>query len=188
MNTFLSKDELAQLGIKEYGYDVLIGRNVILYEPNKLRIGNHVRIDDFTIISGNVTLNNYIHISHFCGLYGGDSGIVMDDFSGLSAKCSIYADSDDYSGDSMTNPTIPIKYRPKLVSAPVRIARHAIIGCGSVVLPGVTVAEGTAIGSMGLCNKTTEAWSIYTGIPAQKSGTRKKELLSLEQEFLGDRK
>lgn len=186
MNTFLSKEELAQLGINTYGRDVLIGRHAIIYEPDKLCIGNHVRIDDFTVISGNVTLHNYIHISHFCGLYGGECGIVMEDFSGLSSKCSIYADSDDYSGSSMTNPTIPIKYRPGLISAPVRIERHAIIGCASVILPGVTVQEGTAIGSMCLCNKTTEPWSIYAGIPAKKSGIRKSDLLALEHEFLRD--
>lgn len=186
MNTFLSEKELSQLGIKECGSDVLIGRHVIIYEPDKLRIGNHVRIDDFTVISGSITLKNYIHISHFCGLYGGESGIVMEDFSGLSSKCSLYADSDDYSGNSMTNPTIPVKYRPKLVSAPIFIERHAILGCASVVLPGVTIKEGTAIGSMSLCNKTTDSWSIYIGIPAQKKGIRKKEVLTLEQEFLRD--
>lgn len=186
MNTFLSEEELKQLGIKTFGCDVLIGKHVVIYEPDKLCIGNHVRIDDFTIISGNIILKNYIHISHFCGLYGGDSGIVMEDFSGLSSKCSVYADSDDYSGYSMTNPTIPIKYRPQLVSAPVLIEKHVILGCSSVVLPGVTIKEGTAVGSMSLCNKTTESWAIYSGIPAKKKGIRKQEILTLEQEFLRD--
>lgn len=183
MDNFLSGQELKALGLKAYGEDVLIGRHVVLYAPEKLSIGSHVRIDDFTVISGLVTLNNYIHISQFCGLYGGDKGIVMEDFSGLSSKCSIYAVSDDYSGASMTNPTIPARYKPGSISSPVSIGRHAIIGCNSVVLPGVDVAEGTAVGSMSLCNKSTEGWSMYVGIPAKRKGERKRDILELEKKF-----
>lgn len=184
MENFLSREELKALGLKECGEDVLIGRHAVLYAPERLSIGNHVRIDDFTVISGLVTLGNYIHISQFCGLYGGDKGIVMEDFSGLSSKCSVYAVSDDYSGASMTNPMIPAQYKPGTVSSPVRICRHAIIGCNSVVLPGVEVAEGTAVGSMSLCRKSTEQWSIYVGIPARKKSERKRDILELEMKFL----
>ena len=186
MSNFLSEIELKELGLKEYGEDVLIGRHAVLYNPEKLSLGNHVRIDDFTIVSGKVTLGDYIHISQFCGLYGGDEGIVMEDFSGLSSKCSIYVVSDDYSGASMTNPMVPAKYKPGSLSSPVRIEKHAIIGCNSVVLPGVTVAEGTAVGSMSLCNRSTEAWSMYVGIPARKKSERKKDILELERQFYAD--
>lgn len=186
MDNFLSREELMALGLKEVGEDVLIGRHAVLYTPERLSIGSHVRIDDFTVISGTVTLKNYIHISQFCGLYGGDKGIVMEDFSGLSSKCSIYAVSDDYTGASMTNPMIPSEYKPGAVSSPVLIGRHAIIGCNSVVLPGVKVAEGTAVGSMSLCNKSTEEWSIYVGIPARRKGERKREILELEKKFRGE--
>lgn len=186
MSNFLSREELKELGLKEFGEDVLIGRHAVLYSPEKLSLGNHVRIDDFTIVSGKVTLRNYIHISQFCGLYGGDEGIFMEDFSAISSKCSVYAVSDDYTGASMTNPMVPAKYRPGIISKPVRIEKHAIIGCNSVVLPGVTVAEGTAVGSMALCNKSTEEWSMYVGIPARKKGERRRDILELEKQFKED--
>lgn len=184
MSNFLNSQELASLGIKSYGKDVLIGRFAVLYNPEKLTLGDHVRIDDFTIISGNVTIGSYIHISQFCGLYGGDAGIVMEDFSGLSAKCSIYAVSDDYSGMSMTNPMIPSKYKPKAISKGVFIGKHAIIGCNSVVLPGVEIHEGTAVGSLSLVTCSLEPWSINTGIPASKKKDRCKDILELEKQFL----
>lgn len=183
MGTFYSQEELADLGLKSYGKDVLIGRNAILYHPERLEIGNHVRIDDFTIISGHVKLHNYIHISHFCGLYGGDEGIEMHDFSGLSSKVTIYAVSDDYTGASMTNPMVPMKYKPTSISGKVEIGKHAIVGAGSIVLPGVKVAEGSSVGAMSLCNRSTEEWKIYTGIPAKCHKERSKKLLELEQEF-----
>ena len=103
MSYFLNEKELAELGLKSYGKNILIGRHVVLYTPEQLTLGDNVRIDDFTIISGNVTMGSFIHVSQFCGIYGGDEGITMEDFSGLSAKCSVYAVSDDYTGLSMTN-------------------------------------------------------------------------------------
>ena len=108
MDNFLTEKEVRKLGLKSYGKDVKIGRHAVLYTPERLEIGNHVRIDDFTVISGNVTLGSRIHISQFCGLYGGESGIVMEDFSGLSSRCSVYAVSDHYTGNSMTNPMVPM--------------------------------------------------------------------------------
>lgn len=183
MNTFLTPEELAGLGLKSYGENVCIGRNAILYNPEKLSIGHDVRIDDFTVISGNVTLHNYIHISHFCGLYGGDKGIEMMDFSVLASKVNIYAVSDDYSGESMTIPMVPAEYKKTMIYKKVTLEKHSIIGNSSVVLPGVTIAEGSSVGSMSLCLKSTEPWSVNVGIPAKKLKDRKKDILDLEKKF-----
>ena len=86
----------------------------------------------------------------------------------------------------MTNPTVPKKYKLYEVSEAVNIGRHVIVGCNSVILPGVKIGEGTAVGSMSLCTRTTDEWSIYTGIPAKKKGVRKRDLLELEKEFWKD--
>ena len=184
MDNFLSREEIANIGLKQYGEDILIGRHAVFYHPERLEIGSHVRIDDFTIVSGRVRLGDYIHISQFCGLYGGHEGIVIEDFSTLAAKCSVYAVSDDYTGMSMTTPFVSEKYKPYAIEKPVHIMKRVIIGCGSVVLPGVILQEGTAVGSMSLCNKTTVAWSVYAGIPARKIRDREKEMLQLEKMFL----
>jgi len=188
MSNFLTEDEIQKIGIKSIGKNVLIGRHVVLYSPSTLEIGDNVRIDDFTIVSGKVKLHSYIHISQFCGLYGGDEGIEMDDFSGLSSKCSVYATSDDYTGKSMTNPMIPSKYKPTSINKPVFIGKHAIIGCNSVVLPGVMIPEGAAVGSLSLVTRSLEPWSINTGIPAKKKHDRHKDLLDLEKQFWSEMK
>ena len=52
------------------------------------------------------------------------------------------------------------------------------------VLPGIIVEEGTAIGSMSLVKKNTNAWSIYAGIPAKKIKDRYTDLLELEEKML----
>ena len=169
--------------MKRYGENVRISRNALLYHPGALEIGDNVRIDDFTTISGKVALGSYIHIAQFCGLYGGSEGIYMEDFSGLSSRVAIYATSNDYSGKSMTNPMVPEKYKPTDKEAAVYLKKHVIVGCTSVILPGVTIGEGSSVGAMTLCNKSLEPWGIYAGVPAKRLRERQKDLLELEQQF-----
>lgn len=188
MKTFYTRDELKNLGLKHYGEDVLIGRNTVLYHPELLVLGNHVRIDDFTTISGKVVLGNYIHIAQFCSLYGGTSGIQMDDFSGLSSHIAVYATSNDYSGKSMTNPMVPEQYKQTDKNMPVHIQKHVVVGCMSVILPGVTIGEGCAVGAMSLCNKSMPSWGIYAGIPCVRVKERSKNILELEEKFNKEQK
>ncbi len=187
MTTFYSPEELKELGIKEFGENVLISRNAILYSPATLTIGHDVRIDDFCILSGTIVLHNFIHIAQFCGLYGGDSGVEMMDFTSLSSKCSIYAVSDDYSGESMTNPMIPMKYKPGSIDSKVTIGKYVAVGASSVVLPGVTLAEGSSFTAMSLCARDSAEWTVNAGVPARRVKDRSRKLLELEQEFLKER-
>src|SRR5688572_11398195 len=146
--SFMDSAELKQMGFKSLGRNVQISRKASFYSPDTMRIGSHVRIDDFCILSGNIEIGNHVHIGAF-SILAGAAGIVMEDYSGLSARVSIYTFSDDYIGRGMTNPTIPDKYR-HVHKKPVRLGRHVIIGSGSVILPGVTIEEGAAVGALSL--------------------------------------
>ena len=188
MNTFLSREEVMAIGFKSVGENVLIGRTVMFYHPHLMEIGNNVRIDDFCTMSGKIILGSYIHISHFCSLYGGDSGITLEDYTAISSKSSVYAVSDDYSGESMTNPMIPLEFRPHLVDKAVVFKKHAIVGASSVVMPGVTLGEGCAVGSMSLVLKDLDAWTINVGTPCKKIRMRSKNIINLEKDFAEKRK
>lgn len=82
----------------------------------------------------------------------------------------------------MTNPMISERYKD-LQKKKVSIDRHVIIGTGCTILPGVKIAEGSAVGSMSLVKKSTEPWTINAGIPAEKKKMRSKKLLEMEKEF-----
>ena len=183
MTSFYSEKELKKIGLKSYGYNVKISRHACFYGENNISIGNNVRIDDFCILSGNIELGNNIHIAAYTALYGGNDGIVIDDFANLSSRISVYSVSDDYSGESMTNPTVPEEFK-HVVSAPVHISRHVIIGSNSVVLPGVTLAEGSSFGSFSFINRDASPWSVNVGIPFKKIKDRSKKILELEKEYL----
>ncbi len=182
MNSFYTSYELKELGLESFGNNVLISRKVSIYGGENITIGDNVRIDDFCILSGKITIGNYIHIAAYTALYGGNRGIVIQDFANLSSKISIYSISDDYSGETMTNPMIPDKFK-NIESEQVIIERHVIIGSGCVVLPGVVLKEGSSFGAMTLINRSSELWSINVGIPFKKIKDRSKKLLKLEIEF-----
>ncbi len=182
-DSFYNEEELKNLGLRKCGRNVKISRNAVLYHPYMLEIGNNVRIDDYTTISGKVVLGDYIHIAQFCGLYGGDDGIYMGDFSGLSSRVVIYATSNDYSGESLTNPTVPAKYKSTDKNSPVNIGKHVIIGTTSVILPGVNIGTGCSVGAMSMCSKDMDEWGVYVGCPAKRIKDRSKKLLELEKKL-----
>lgn len=185
MTSFYSEEELKKLGLKEYGSNVLISRHASIYGADRISIGSNVRIDDFCILSGHIELGSYIHIAAYTALYGGEEGIFISNFANLSSRIAVYSVSDDYSGETLTNPMIPDKNK-HVISKPVHIGRHVIIGSTSVVLPGVDIAEGSAFGCFSFINRSTQAWTIYAGIPAKRLRDRKKDLLELERQFLSD--
>lgn len=173
--SFYSQDELSQLGLKRYGRNVLISRKASIYSPENIEINDHVRIDDFCILSGKIIIGNYIHIAAFCGLFGIDK-IILKNYCGLSSRVTIYSGSDDFLGASMTNPMIPGKYRI-VHQAPVVLEEHVIIGAGSVILPGVTLGIGAAIGALSLVTKDCQPWTVYAGNPARRLKERRRDII-----------
>jgi acetyltransferase-like isoleucine patch superfamily enzyme len=182
-NSFYSPDELNNFSFKTIGKNVLISRKASIYGPENIELGSNIRIDDFCILSGKLKISNYVHIAAYTSLCGGRKGIVLHDFVNLSRKIEIFAVADDFSGDSMTNPTIPDDYK-NLIEAEVILKKHVLVGAGCVILPGVILEEGSVVGALSLVKHSTTSWSINAGVPAKKIKERKKDLLKLEKKFL----
>ncbi len=182
MSSFYSPEELAGLGLKAYGSDVLISRKASLYGAGRISLGNHVRIDDFCVLSGEISIGNHVHIAAASLLFAGSHGIRIGDYSGISSRCCIYAESDDYSGEALSNPTVPEKYTA-ITGQEVRIGPHAQIGAGCTLLPGAEVAEGCTLGAMSLLSRDTKPWGTYFGSPARCMGERSKKRLELARQL-----
>lgn len=183
----LNRIALESMGFASVGENVLISDQASFYNCANITIGNNVRIDDFCVLAagvGGILIGDYVHIAVGSSLIGAGK-ITMSNFSGLSSRVSIYSSSDDYSGAAMTNPTIPSQYT-NVTHADVFIGRHAIVGSGSVILPGVTLEEGVAVGALSLVQKSCKAFGIYFGSPAKLVKERKRDLLELEKAFLSD--
>lgn len=183
MDSFYSEAELKQIGFKMIGENVLISRKASIYGQENITLGNNVRIDDFCILSGYIEIGSNVHIAAYSALYGGNDGIFIKDFVNLSSRISVYSRTDDYSGESMTNPMIPDEFK-NIRSASVVIKKHVIVGSTSVIMPGVTLNEGSSFGAFSFINCNSEAWSINIGIPFKKIKERKKNILKLEHDFM----
>ncbi|RXJ95862.1 O-acetyltransferase [Arcobacter sp. AHV-9/2010] len=180
---YYTQEQLKKLNFKHIGKNVKISDKASIYNCDEIEIGDNSRIDDFCVISGKIKIGRNVHIAPFCLVAGGEKGIIFEDFSGLAYQVQVFTQSDDYSGRTLTNPTIPDKYK-KEIKKEVVIGKHSIVGAGSIIMPGVILAEGTSIGALSLVRKKTEEWSVYLGNPAKKLTTRKKDLLELEKQYL----
>ena len=179
MNTsFYTEEELKHLGLQYFGSNVLISRKVSLYSPETIVIGDNVRIDDFCILSGNIKLGSQIHISAYSALYGG-GGIEMEDYTGLSPRCTVLSATDDFSGNALVGPCVNDEYR-NVFCGKVLIKKYSQIGTNTTILPNVVIGEGTAVGAMSLVTKSLPSWSICFGIPAKFMKERSKKMLDIE--------
>ncbi len=147
-----------------------------------VKIGKNVRIDDFCVLSGNITIGDNIHIATGTRLIG-KAPIVLEDYAQLSFGISIFSSSDDFSGFGMVGPQVPLRYR-KVESAPVTLKRHALIGCNSIVFPGVTIGEGAAVGALSVVKTNVTEWTICAGSPLRQIGQRSHKIEELEREWV----
>ncbi len=182
---YYHSEELRAAGIGAAGENVRLHRNLNVYRLDNLFLGDNVVIDAYVslIASGPIRIGSNVHIGSYCHLSGGD-GIVMHDFSGLSQGVRLYSRSDDYSGHSLTNPTTPPGFKT-LKRGTVTLERHVIIGANAVILPAVTIGEGSAVGALSLVDRSLPPWSIFAGTPVRKIKDRSRRLLDLEAEYLG---
>jgi galactoside O-acetyltransferase len=180
---FLSTNELFKLGFAKLGNNVLISDKSSIYNPQYISIGSNVRIDDFCILSAGeegIEIGNYVHIACYVSLIG-KAKIKVGDYVGISSKTAVYSSSDDYSGNVLVGPTVPDEMK-NVDHRTVIFENHSLVGALCVILPGVTIGEGTAIGALSLVTKNLDPWGIYIGSPPKFIRKRSNKLL----EFVPD--
>jgi len=187
LSNYYTNEELKELGFKKYGKNLKISKKSSLYNCELMEFGNDVRIDDFCVLSGKLVFGSNIHIAAFCFLSGGDEGLYFDDFTGFAYRVTAFTKSDDYSGETLTNPTIPLEYRYRTKCMEIYFGKHAIVGAGSIILPGAHIEKGVSVGAISLVVKPTEPWGMYFGSPAKRIKDRSKNILGQEAKFLAER-
>ena len=175
--------DLGQLG--SVGQNVVIHESVVIFNARNVHVGSDVRIDCFTVISAGeegVFIGNNVHIATMVQIFGSGGRVTFEDFSGVSSHSTVYTASDDYSGETMTNPTVPSQYK-RIGEGPVTFRKHAIVGCGSVVMPDTELGLGSAVGALTFVNKSVPPWTIVAGSPMKKIAVRKRGILELERQY-----
>ncbi|MBC8114837.1 MAG: acyltransferase [Candidatus Saccharimonas sp.] len=166
------------------GEDVSIWPLAKIIAPERIEIGDSVIIDDFALLMAGewMQIGSFVHIAAFTSVMGGGR-FVMDDFAVLSGGVRVYTATDDFTGGCLTGSAVPAPYRIAERSR-VEIGKHAIVGASSVILPGVKIGEGAAIGANSLVTKDCEPWTIYFGSPAKPHRPRRSDrILELEAQL-----
>jgi len=169
------------------GTDVVIGPNVAIRRPHLVSIGNHVAIDNGAYITTAAKIEDYVHIGPYVTVVGGERAeLVMGNFTNLAAGCRVICGSDRFQGEGLIGPaSLPDEYKDKMNLAPVILENFANVGTNAVIMPGVTLAEGSVVGACALVTESTEPWTIYAGIPAKPVKQRPRDTMIRYAEALG---
>lgn len=143
-------------GVKTFEYTKIIGLE-------NIEFGKNIIIDDFVFIYAkkSIKIGNNVHIACFSSIIASEE-LEIEDFSAISHGCRILTSTDDFKDWGFGNSTLSEKYR-NIKKAPIHIGRFCIIGANSVVLPGVTIGEGTTVGACSVVTKDLEPWGVYIG-------------------------
>ncbi len=175
--------ELADLGFGAVGKNVRISKTSTIYNRSNVFIGDNVRIDNFCTlaISGDAKLEigNHVQISAY-SFINGMADVILMDFVTFAPAVRVFSTTDDYSGKTMTNATIPAEYLGSF-SERVVLEKHVIIGVASTIMPGVILKEGTAVAGHSFVNQNSEEFTLIGGVPAKYIKLREKDLLALEK-------
>lgn len=160
-NYYYSELQLKKLGFKKVGKNVRISNSCKFYSF-KGEVGNNTRVDDYSIFKGQIYIGNNVHISSFCHLAAVGGKIIIGDLTGISNKVSIYAVTDDFIGDFLTNPTVSEKFK-NVTKGEVTIGKNVSIGSHCLILPNVRIGNSCSLGAMSLINKDLKSGQIiYT--------------------------
>ena len=154
------------------GAAVMLHPQCVFVAPERLHLGSHVIVSEFTWIHAGIrtVLGSFIHLANHASIAGGGFGL-LEDFVGFSAGARVVTGTELVKGEGLTNPTIPADFRAVRRSF-VHLERHAFLGTNAVVHPGVTIGEGAVVGSGAVVTHDVEPWTIVHGAPARPVGTR----------------
>lgn len=124
-------------------------------------------------ISRDLVAGRYVYIGPSCYIH---PNVYIGEFTLLGDNVSIVG------GDHRYN----VVGLPILLSGRDKIKRTSIgkdcwLGSHSIIMSGVSIADGTIVAAGAVVTKDTEPYCIYGGVPARKIGDRFKSRADLEE-------
>lgn len=174
---------------KRIGHNVTVWPKAEIIYPENVSIGRESMIDDHCFLYADgegIEIGNFCHVT--VGSHLQSRGLLkFEDFSACGAKCIIMAASDNYLGEGFIGLKVfGDKYR-KIDERPVTLKRHAHVGAGTIIIPGVTIGEGCSVGSGSVVTRDLPPWTICVGSPCRPIKDKPKEKqLAMEKEFLAE--
>jgi acetyltransferase-like isoleucine patch superfamily enzyme len=154
--------------------DVVIADTAIFKHPELCRLGSHIAIDHGFYSTTQMDIKDYVHIGPYvCVIGGKQAHLTLEEFVAIGIGSKFICGSDDPEGSGLFGPTcIPSEYMNQKIIKPIVIKRFAAVSINSIVMPGVTMAEGSFLGPNSFLRKNTKPWTIYLGTPAREIAKR----------------
>lgn len=167
-------DNLYKKRFKKIGKGTIIYPNARFLTPEKVEIGDHCKIDEFTFLYAGmgIKIGNHVHIATMCSVIGAGY-FEIGDHGAMATGSRILTSTNDYKKGDHMSAASPREQQDVIISK-VIIEKDGFIGSNAIVHPGVTIREGSVIGSNSLVLHDTEPWTLYAGSPVKKIGYRKK--------------
>ncbi|MCL1786015.1 MAG: hypothetical protein FWG39_02600 [Alphaproteobacteria bacterium] len=157
------------------GENFVLGEYTIIKYPELFVAGNGVRVSDFCRITAAVELGDHCEIACYTSVAGGGGTrkFIMKGYSSLAAGVRVWLSSNDYKNELVTHSVPGVRE----IEGDVVMELYSGVGTNSVIMPGVTIPEGTVVGALSFVpsGAKLDPWSIYAGCPVKKIGVRVKE-------------
>ncbi|MCX6343546.1 MAG: acyltransferase [Armatimonadetes bacterium] len=138
------------IGLRLLGSGVECDASVSVVHPERLAIGNYVYIGPRTYLNAT-------------------GGLEIHDHTIISQEVAVLSSLHRYKESTM------VPYDAVELLRPVTIERCVWIGLRAIIMPGVTIGEGSIVGAGAVVTKSCAAGSILAGNPARVVATRDME-------------
>ena len=164
------------------GIDVRIDPTARIKEESLF--GDHVSVDMCVYCSVFLSTGNWVHIAPHVSIIGSmKSSLFIGDYAGISTGARIVCGSEDFVNSLLG--FVPSAYRTTIYGINI-IENFAWVGAGAIVLPNITIAEGSVIGAGAVVTKDTEPWMVYAGNPAVAIKRRNKDKIMSDYKRMQD--
>lgn len=162
--------------LKSIGNDVVIGQNAVIRKPENVEIGSHVIIDVLSYINVTVSckIGDHVHIGPYASIIGRE--FEAEPFTVVSTGARMMCSSDDYHGNGIPGSTLPLELRA-VYGNKITMKILSCVCTNAIVMPDVTLAEGSVVSAGSILTEDTEPWTIYGGIPALPLKKRRKDII-----------
>lgn len=185
---FVLRQKLYKSFFGRFGRSVIIGRNVTIRHPQRINIGDHVTIDDNSLIDGRgatdngLTLADSVMVNRNCMVLAKSGDISIGARTTIGANSVVVSMSGVEIGDSVMfaggcylsagayrvdGAPGPIMDQSAFSDGPIYIGRGSWLGTGVIVLDGASVGENSVVGAGAVVVKSLPANCIALGSPAK---------------------
>lgn len=140
-----TEDILEQFG--SIGTGVEVSESIELQRPERIVLGNYVYVGPNTLLDGRGKLTIHDHVI-------------------ISYEVAVLTSSHNHKSATM------VPYDAVELLKPVTIEQSVWIGMRAIIMPGVTLGEGSVVGAGAVVTKSCQPGSILGGNPAQVIGER----------------